>query len=84
MATITIEMTIGSETQTVFVNGSDARAIQFLDDLRNLHYEDAPTRTQAGLRYLAGLKSGIKLFAKGLEQKRLDAAVAVATDLEGG
>ena len=92
MATLTFNFTIGAQTDEQVVSPTDARALEFIDDLRNLSYPEVDdgsggtrvmTRVEAGQKYVADLAAGQIAFAKGLKQQRLDAAVTVADDLEG-
>ncbi len=86
MADLTFSMTIGATSGSRSIAPTDARALEFLDDLI-VHFGEIDgelmTRTEVAQHYLDKLMEGQVAFAKGLEQRRLDAAVAVATDLEG-
>jgi len=92
MATLTFNFTIAASTDEQIVTATDARALEFIDDLRNLSYPEVDdgaggtrvmTRIEAGQKYVADLAAGQVRFAQGLKQQRLDAAVGAADDLEG-
>lgn len=91
MATFTITFTVGAQTATATISPSDARVITFLDDLI-ANYPEVDdgvggtrpmTRVEVGDFYVDKLLMGQVEWAKGLEQRRLDATVPDATDLEG-
>ena len=85
MATLEITFTIGAQIATRTITTTDARALEFLDDLRQVHFVEDPilSRVAVGVKYIDQLSAGQVQFAKGLKQQRLDAAVSVADDLEG-
>lgn len=88
MANLTISASVGPSSASFDVSPSDTRFLEFLDDLRNLHYppkEDGTvlTRVQAAQKWLNDLGRGQVEFARGLKQRRLDAEVSEADDLEG-
>lgn len=92
MATLTFSLAIGAQTATRTVSPADARATEFLDDLRLYHYPEIDdgaggtrpmTRTEVGLRYVQDVVAGQVEFARGLKQRRLNAEVAQADDLTG-
>lgn len=92
MATLAFQLTISGQTQTASAAPTDARALEFIDDLRNVHYPQVDdgaggtrvmTRQEAGQKYLDDLRAGQIAFARGLKQRRLDAEVAAADDLLG-
>ena len=85
MATFTFEMSIAGVTGSEVITTSDARAIEYLDDLRNLHYPEIDdgaggtrvmTRQEVAEHHLAGHRRGEIEFARAKKQNRLDAAVA--------
>lgn len=92
MASMSFTLTIGATTGTQTVNPTDARALEFLDDLRFIHYPEIDdgaggtrpmTRVEAGTRYAQDLIAGQVEFARGLKQRRLDAEVAASDNLLG-
>jgi len=92
MATLTFSFDIGASSYSVTVNSTDARALEFIDDMRNIAFPEVDdgaggtrvmTRVEAGEEYVNRLAAGQVQYAKGLKQQRLDAAVVVADDLEG-
>ena len=86
MATLTFTLVVGANNTTATISPSNARVLQFIDDLIAGPYanEDPPlTQTQAGQKWLDDLMAGQVAWAKGLRQHELNAAVAVADDLEG-
>ncbi len=84
MAELTIIFVVGAQTATLTKTFTDARALQFLDDLIVNFGDDPPlTRLQVGNKYVLKLMQGQIAWAKRLEQDRLDAGVTDATDLEG-
>jgi len=86
MATLTFTLVVGANNTTATISPSNARVLQFIDDLIAGPYanEDPPlTQTQAGQKWLDALMAGQVQWAKGLRQHELNAAVAVADDLEG-
>jgi len=92
MAQFTITSTLGGVTASFDISPEDARMIEFLDDLRNLHYPEVSdgaggtrvmTRAEVGAKWIANLGAGQVAFARALKQWRLNAAVSVADDLEG-
>ena len=91
MASRTSEYTVGAQTATVTKTFGDARAVVFLDDLIENYPEidDGNDGTRPMTREeVADHWTGLRLtgqieWAKGLEKRRLDAAVADPTDLEG-
>ena len=86
MADLTFSMTIGATSGSRSIAPTDARALEFLDDLI-VHFGEIDgelmTRTEVAQHYLDKLMEGQVAFAKGLKQRRLDAAVSAADDLEG-
>ncbi len=96
MASLTIEFTVGAQTATVTKTFTDARAVVFLDDLIENYPEiddgvdgdgnpitRPMTREEVANDWTGLLMAGQIEWAKGLEKRRLDAAVADPTDLEG-
>ena len=86
MATVTFSMTVGANTATATISPTNARILQFLDDLIAGPYADENpplTQTQAGQKWVDDLMAGQVQWAKGLRQDELDKAVVVADDLEG-
>lgn len=86
MATVTFSLVVGANTTTATISPTNARVLQFLDDLIAGPYApvagDPPlTQTQAGQKWVDDLMAGQVEWAKGLRQHELDAAVVVATDL---
>jgi len=74
------------------VNPSDARTIDFIDDLRNHLYEQVDdgaggervmTRTEAGEKYLDDLLAAQVKMARALKERRLKAEFGEADDLLG-
>lgn len=91
MATFEFSMTVGPDSGTETITTSDARAIEYLDDLRNLHYPQIDdgaggmrvmTRAEVAAHHLLQHKRGEIEFARAKKQDRLDAAVVVGDDLE--
>lgn len=88
MADLTFSMTIGATSGSRSIAPTDARALEFLDDLI-VHFGEVVegagpmTRTEVANHYLEQLMAGQVAFARGLKQHRLDAAVSDADDLEG-
>ena len=85
MATLTFSLDIGANNTAKTISPTNARTLQFLDDLIAGPYADivpALTQTQAAQKWLDDLMAGQVLWAKGLRQHELDAAVTTATDLE--
>ncbi len=88
MADLTFSMTIGVTSGSKTIAPTNTRALEFLDDLI-VHFGeviegDGPmTREQVAQHYLDQLMQGQINFAKGLKQRRLDATVTEADDLEG-
>jgi len=90
MASLTIEFTVGAQTATVTKTFTDTRAIVFLDDLIENYPEiddggggtRPMTREEVADHWTGLLMAGQIEWARGLEQRRMDAAVGDATDLE--
>ncbi len=91
MATFAITFTVGAQAATVTKTFADARVVVFLDDLI-ANYPEVDdgsggtrpmTREEIGAFHVDKLLMGQVEWAKGLEQRRLDATVDPATDLEG-
>lgn len=88
MANLTFSLTIGANNTTATISPTNARTLQFIDDLIAGPYApnagDPPlTQTQAGQKWLDDLMAGQIAWAKGIRQHALDKAVVVADDLEG-
>ena len=92
MAIFTMSMTIGANTTTKTVSPTNARMLQFLDDiiLVSPEVDDGAggtrpmTQTEVAVEYLDKLMAGQVAWAKGLRQAELDKAVTAADDLVGG
>lgn len=91
MADFTVSASLGPQTYNASVSPADARMMEFLDDLID-HYGEIDdgaggtrpmTRAEVGQKWLDDLVAGQVRFAKGLKQRRLNAAVTEADDLEG-
>ncbi len=91
MAAFEFTMTVGPTSGSEIINTSDARAIEYLDDLRELHYSEIDdggggtrpmTRNEVAVHHLQGHRRGEIEFARALKQRRLDSGVAVGDDLE--
>ena len=87
MATLTFSAVVGANTSTATISPTNARMLQFLDDLIAGPYApvgtDPPlTRIEAAQKWMDDLMAGQVAWAKGLRQRELDAAVTTATDLE--
>ena len=86
MANLTFSLTIGANNTTATISPTNARTLQFIDDLIAGPYSGivpALTQTQAGQKWLDDLMAGQIAWAKGIRQHALDKAVVVADDLEG-
>lgn len=84
MATLTFTLVVGAQTSTATISPTNARVGEFLDDLIAYYGGTPPlTQTQAADKWITDLMTGQVQFAKGLKQNRLNAAVAVADDLNG-
>ncbi len=85
MATLTVTLKVSAQTTTEAVTISNARALEFLDDMRNGPYLADPvmTRAEVGEHYIKKLVAGQVVWAKGLKQTRLDSSKTMADDLEG-
>ena len=93
MAQFQITLEIGGTTVTETLNFTNARGVVFLDDLIALQYTDEVddgaggtrprTREEVAQFYIGKMVDGAKGMAKQLEQRRLDAVKAEATDLDG-
>jgi len=92
MATLAFTFTIGGQSYSVNLPATDARALEFLDDLRNSVFPQVDdgaggtrvmTRAEAGAEYMNRLAAGQVEYARGLKQQRLNAEVAQADDLTG-
>lgn len=88
MADLTLTASVGPNSASASLTPTDTRFIEFLDDLRNLHYppkEDGSplTRVEVAQKWMDDLMSGQVAFAKGLKQRRLANEVAEADDLAG-
>ena len=92
MADFTMTMTIGANTTTKTVSPTNARMLQFLDDiiLVSPEIDDGAggtrpmTQTEVAVEYLDRLMAGQVAWAKALRQDELDKAVVAADDLVGG
>jgi len=91
-AEFTISLTIGAQTTSRTINPSDARVVEFIDDLRNDTFNQIDdgagglrvmTRVEAGKFYVDALMDGQIEFARGLKQQRMNKAAGVADNLEG-
>ena len=91
MANLTFSMTIGGVSGSASISPSNARALEFLDDLI-VHFGNIDdgeggtrpmTRDEVALRYLDKLLAGQVEFARGLKHNRRKAAVTPSDDLEG-
>ena len=85
MATFTMQMIVGPVTVTKTISPANARVQQFADDLIAQYPVETPALTQetAITKWLDDLMAGQVQWAKGLRQHEINAAVAVADDLEG-
>ena len=86
MATVTFNATVGATVVEATISPTNARTLQFLDDLIAGPYADivpALTRDEAGQKWLDDLMAGQIAWAKGLRQAELGKAVATADDLLG-
>jgi len=93
MAQFQIALEVGGTTVTETLNFADERGVEFLDDLIALQYTDEVddgaggkrprTREEVAQFYIGKIMDGAQGMAKQLEQKRLDAVKAEATDLGG-
>jgi len=93
MATLTFQLVVGGITVTEAISPSNARTLQFIDDLIAGPYNDEiddgvggtrpRTQEETAIYWLGNLMAGQVAWAKGLRQDELDKAVAVADDLEG-
>ena len=85
MATFSMQMVVGAINITKQITPTNARVQQFADDLIAQYPVETPALTQetAITKWLDDLMAGQVQWAKGLRQNELDAAVAVADDLEG-
>jgi hypothetical protein len=86
MATLTFSLTIGANNTTATISPTNARTLQFIDDLIAGPYAGITpplTQTQAGQKWLDDLMAGQVAWAKGLRQDELNKAVGVADDLTG-
>ena len=93
MADFTMTMTIGANTTTKTVSPTNARMLQFLDDIRLGPFPEIDdgaggtrpmTQTEVAVEYLERLMAGQVAWAKALRQDELDKAVVAADDLVGG
>ncbi len=93
MAQFEITLEVGGTTVTETLNFADARGVAFLDDLIALQYTDLVddgaggerprTREEVAQFYIGKIMDGAQGMAERLEQRRLDAVKAAATDLTG-
>ena len=87
MATLTFSLTVGANNTTATVSPTNARVLQFIDDLIAGPYADEDpvlTQTQASQKWLDDLMTGQVEWARGLRQYELNRTVVVADDLVGG
>ncbi len=91
MATFDFSMTIGTTSGSETITTTNVRALEYLDDLRELHYSEIDdgsggtrimTRNEVAVHHLQGHRRGEIEFARALKQRRLDSGVAVGDDLE--
>ena len=84
MGTFTINLTAGAQVSEASASPTNVRIGEFADDLI-AHYADPTitTQQQATDKFCADYLQGAIDFAKGLKQRRLDAAVTEADDLLG-
>jgi len=92
MATFSITLTVGGTSVTKTMSPTNARTVQFLDDLIAHQYTDEVddgaggtrprTRDEVADHYLAQMMSGVHGMAKRVAQMRLDLVKAVGTDLD--
>ena len=91
MATLSFQLIVGGITVTKTITPSNARTLQFIDDMIAGPYSDEiddgvggtrpRTQEETATFWLDSLMAGQVAWAKGLRQHELDGAVAVATDL---
>ena len=93
MATLSFQLTVGAITVTKTITPSNARTLQFIDDLIAGPYSDEiddgvggtrpRTQEETAIYWLDNLMDGQVAWAKGLRQDELDKAVTAADDLLG-
>jgi len=91
MATLSFQLVVGGITVTKTITPTNARFLQFIDDMIAGPYNDEiddgvggtrpRTQEETAIYWLDALMAGQVAWAKGLRQHELDAAVATATDL---
>ena len=92
MATLSFQLVVGGITVTKTISPTNARVLQFVDDMIAGPYSDEVddggggtrprTQEEAATFWLDQLMAGQVAWAKGLRQHELDGAVTTATDLE--
>jgi len=91
MATLSFQLVVGAITVTKTITPTNARVLQFIDDMIAGPYSDEiddgvggtrpRTQEETAIYWLDALMAGQVEWAKGLRQHELDAAVTTATDL---
>ena len=94
MAKISFTLTVGTVSITKTISPSNARVVEFLDDLIEHQYTDEVDDGNDGLRkrtqeevadlYLSKMLEGVQGMARRVEQMRLDKVAARARDLSEG
>ena len=91
-AEFTISFTVGAQSYSRTVTPTNARMVEFIDDLRNGAFNQIDdgaggtrvmTRVEASKFYVDALMDGQIEFARSLKQQRFNKAAGVADNLEG-